>query len=320
MHGISLPAGFRNLLLIAGACAFAGAWARAEPPAPDRAALERKLTRAEQAKDWAAALEAARGLEELAEGEHLEALYRVARLQALLGQREAACESLERLGQAGLFDVSRVRRDEAFAPLREDERYRKAVRAIWLRGYLWLLERPERDAYQKPDEVMTALAFRPGERVADIGAGSGYFARRISKAVGPAGVVWAIDIAPEVLEYLEGRARREGLANIRIQRVQPDDPQLPAGGVDTILMVDTLHYVKERAAYARRLKAGLAPGGRVVVIDFVPKPPEERPWGPPPEQKMSREEVDAAMAEAGLVPARVHGFLTEQFFVEYRAR
>jgi SAM-dependent methyltransferase len=319
MHAISLSVSFRNLLL-AGACVVVGTWAGAEPPTPDRAVLERKLAQAEQAKDWAAALEAARPLEDLAEGEHLEAVYRVARLQALLGQREAACESLERLGQAGLFDVSRVRRDEAFAPLREDERCRKAVRALWLRGYLWLLERPERDAYQKPDEVMAALAFRPGERVADIGAGSGYFARRVSKAVGPAGVVWAIDIAPEVLEYLEARARREGLGNVRIQRVQPDDPQLPAAGVDTILMVDTLHYVKERAAYARRLRAGLAPGGRVVVIDFIPKSPEERPWGPPPEQKMSREEVDAAMAEAGLVPARVHGFLTEQFFVEYRAR
>jgi SAM-dependent methyltransferase len=317
---MSLSGRIRSLLLVAGACVVVGAWAQAEPPSPERAALERQLARAEQTKDWAAALEAARPLEDLAEGEHLEAVYRVARLQALLGQREAACESLERLGQAGPFDVSRVRRDEAFAPLREDERCRKAVRAIWLRGYLWLLERPERDAYQEPDEVMAALAFRPGERVADIGAGSGYFARRVSRAVGPAGVVWAIDIAPEVLEYLEARARREGLGNIRIQRVQPDDPQLPAAGVDTILMVDTLHYVKERAAYARRLRIGLAPGGRVVVIDFLPKSPEERPWGPPPEQKISREEVDAAMAEAGLVPARVHGFLTEQFFVEYRAR
>jgi len=85
-------------------------------------------------------------------------------------------------------------------------------------------------------------------------------------------------------------------------------------------MVDTLHYVKERSAYAKKLRAALAPGGRVVIIDFVPKLLAERPWGPPPEQKMSREEVDAAMAEAGLLPARVHEFLTEQFFVEYRAR
>jgi SAM-dependent methyltransferase len=296
--------------------------AHAQAPAPDRALLEKRLAAAESSKEWATALAAAVQLEAIVEGEHVEALYRVARLHALLGHREEACESLGRLSQAGLFDVSRVRRDEAFSLLREDERYRKAVRAIWLRGYLWLLERPERDAYQKPDQVMAALAFRPGERVADIGAGSGYFARRVSKAVGPSGEVRAIDIAPEVLEYLEARARREGLTNIRAQRVAPDDPQLPPGGVDTILMVDTLHYIKgpDRGAYARKLRAGLAPGGRVVVIDFVPKPPEERPWGPPPEQRMSREEVDAAMAEAGLAPARVHDFLTEQFFIEYRPR
>jgi hypothetical protein len=85
-------------------------------------------------------------------------------------------------------------------------------------------------------------------------------------------------------------------------------------------MVDTLHYVPKqgRAAYARKLRAGLAPGGRVVIIDFLPKPVEERPWGPPPEQEMSRAEVDAAMAEAGLAPVRVHDFLTGQFLVEYQ--
>jgi ubiquinone/menaquinone biosynthesis C-methylase UbiE len=146
------------------------------------------------------------------------------------------------------------------------------------------------------------------------------FARRVSSAVGPAGIVWAIDIRPEVLAVLGERARRDGLTNIQLQVVRPDDPQLPPAGVDTILMVDTLHYLKDRAAYTRKLRAGLAPGGRVVIIDFRPKPLEERPWGPPPEQKMSREDVDAAMAEAGLFPARVHEFLTEQFFVEYRTR
>jgi ubiquinone/menaquinone biosynthesis C-methylase UbiE len=167
---------------------------------------------------------------------------------------------------------------------------------------------------------MEVLAFREGERVADIGAGSGYFTRRISRAVGPSGVVWAIDIRPEILAVLHERARRDGLSNNRLQRVDPDDPQLPAGRVDTVMMVDTLHYVKDRAAYARKLRAALAPGGRVVIIDFRPKPLEERPWGPPPEQKMSREEVDSAMAEAGLFPAQVHEFLSEQFFVEYRPR
>jgi hypothetical protein len=85
-------------------------------------------------------------------------------------------------------------------------------------------------------------------------------------------------------------------------------------------MVDTLHYVADRAAWLKKVRAGLAPGGRVVVIDYIPKSEEERPWGPPPEQSMSREEVDAAMAEAGLAPSKVHGFLPEQFFVEYSVR
>jgi SAM-dependent methyltransferase len=299
---------------------FAVPSARAQPAASERAGLEERLAAASASKDWGAALPAASRLEELAEVEHVDALFRVARLHALLGHRDEACEALERLSGAGLFDVSRVREDEAFATLREDERYKKAARSIWFRGYLWLLERPERDAYQKPDRVVAALAFRPGERVADIGAGSGYFARRVSSAVGPTGEVLAIDIAPDVLEYLEARVRREALSNVRVRRAAADDPQLPPAGVDTILMVDTLHYVKDRGGYARKLRAALAPGGRVVVIDFVPKPLEERPWGPPPEQKMSREEVDAAMAEAGLAPARVHDFLTEQFFVEYEAR
>lgn len=290
------------------------------PTAPDPDLLDRRASAAEAAGDWAAALEAAVSLNEVREEAHVEALYRVARLHARLGHSEQALACLERLAHVGLLDVGRVRRDEAFAPLRDDPRFKAAAQAIWLKGYLWLLERPERDAYQQPDRVVETLALRPGERVADIGAGSGYFTRRIARAVGPAGMVWALDIRREILDYLEARGAREGLTNVRSAVVAPDDPQLPSGQIDTILMVDTLHYVKDRAAYAKKLRAGLADGGRVVIIDFRPKPIEQRPWGPPPSQEMSREEVDAAMAEAGLVPARVHDFLTEQFFVEYRVR
>lgn len=286
----------------------------------DRAVLDQQAAAAERAKDWPSALKAAEALNDDAEQRHVDSLYRVARLQALSGNYDRALEYLERVREAGLFDVQRLRADAAFTPMRDMARFRAVSQAIWLKGYLWILERPERDAYQQPERVVDALAFRAGERVADIGAGSGYFTRRISRRVGPAGVVWALDIRPEILAIVEQRAREEGLANIRTRTVTPTDPQLPPGGVDTVLMVDTLHYVKDRAAYAKTLRAGMAPGGRVVVVDFIPKSPEERPWGPPPEQKMSRAEVDAAMAEAGLFPARVHEFLTEQFFVEYRAR
>lgn len=104
------------------------------------------------------------------------------------------------------------------------------------------------------------LAFRPGERVADIGAGSGYFTLRVARAVGTSAEVLAIDINPDRLEFLDQCVKEAGLANVRTVRVEKDDPKLSAGGVDTILMVDTLQYVAGRDAYAMKMRAGLAPG------------------------------------------------------------
>lgn len=184
--------------------------------------------------------------------------------------------------------------------------------------YIAMFERKERDVFQKPDEVMRTLALRPGERVADVGAGSGYFTLRVARAVGPTGLVLAIDINPDLLEFLDRRAKEAGLANVTSHRVEKDDPRLPPAGIDTILMVDTFHYVKERAAYARKLRAGLAQGGRIVVIDYLPW--AGCPGAPRPERRLSRDSVDEAMAAAGLTPARVHEFLPEQFFVEYMVR
>jgi hypothetical protein len=97
-------------------------------------------------------------------------------------------------------------------------------------------------------------ALRPGERAAGIGACWGYFMRRVARILGPA------RIAPEVLAYLEERARRDGLDSVRIQRSRANDPEVPPSGVDTSLMVCTLHSVKGRAACARKPRDGLAPG------------------------------------------------------------
>jgi ubiquinone/menaquinone biosynthesis C-methylase UbiE len=303
---------FLALLLLAPALV------RADSPSELRE-LEGELAAALAAGDDERALTLAVRVNDAIEPRHVDALYTVARLHARLGHEKEAFDWLERAGAAGLLSVQELRADEAFAALREQERFLALTRAVWLKGYLWLLERPERDVYQLPARVIETLALRPGERVADVGAGSGYFTVRLARAVGEEGTVWALDINETLLEHLRRRVGEEGLTNVRVAKVAADDPGLPPGGVDTVLMVDTLHYVRDRAAYARRLRAGLAPGGRIVIIDFRPKPLEERPWGPPPEQKMAREEVDAAMAAAGLVPAAVHDFLSEQFFVEYRA-
>ncbi len=279
--------------------------------------LRRQVETATAAKDWGAAVAAAEKLNEAVEAEHVGLLYRIARFHALLGKKKEALEWLKRASEAGVVDRFQLRSDEAFLAIKDDERFRALSRSISIKDYAAMLDRKERDEYQMPEKVMQALALKEGERVADVGAGSGYFTVRLARAVGKSGTVWAIDIVEELLEYVERRTREEGLSNVKTVKVEKDDPRLPPAGIDTVIMVDTLHYITGRASYAKRLREGLAPGGRVVVIDFIPKSISERPWGPPPEQKMSREEVDTAMAAAGLVPVKVHGFLPEQFFVEY---
>jgi ubiquinone/menaquinone biosynthesis C-methylase UbiE len=268
-----------------------------DEPSPEFEKTEYQLYRTWKEGDYAKALKLAEQLRAL-EPADADTLYNIAALQALLGRREEAFASLKKAAETGGMRSWKMEK---------------------LEGYLAMLERPERNEFQKPDRVMAALALKKGERVADIGAGSGYFTIPVAKAVGPEGVVWALDIEPFMVDTVEKRARESGLKNVKPTLVDKDDPKLPPGGVDTILMVDTYHYVRNRSEYAKKLRAGLAPGGRVVIIDYIPKPWEVRPWGPLPHQQFPKETVDAEMAAAGLKPARVHDFLTEQYFVEYRA-
>lgn len=313
----------RMIRLLAAAVLLAAA---AISPAPageeqeqDYDRLHADFKAAYESGDYDRALELAEPLYENTFMRHVMTLYDIAAIHCLKGDREEAYRWLEETLDAGFWDFGRLRRDESFACINQEKKFRTMTRAAWLKQYLAMLERPERAEFQKPEQVMQALAFREGERVADIGAGSGYFTIPVARAVGDEGVVWAIDIRQEMLDYIRERLEAEGLENVRLMRVEPDDPQLPNGKVDTILMVDMIHYVKDKAAYISRAKEGLAPGGRMVVIDYIPKPFEERPWGPPPVQQVSRETLDAAFAEAGMKPVRAHDFLTEQYFVEYAA-
>lgn len=294
-----------------------------EPPAPtlaDLPALERQLQEANRAQDRARAVEVTGRMVGILGERHAELLFDLARLHMLAGRKVESFQWLKRAAGAGFWDVSRPRQDPAFAAVAQEPLFRELCRGIWANGYLAMLEREERREFQKPDEVMKALALRPGERVADIGAGSGYFTLPVARAVGPTGKVWALDIRQEMLDFIDLRVRGEGLTNVELRKVEPDDPRLPKGEVDTVLMVDVLHYVEERTAYAARVKEGLAPGGRLVVIDYKPKPMSERPWGPLPGQQVSRERMDADLAAAGLEVARAFDFLPEQYFVVYTPR
>ena len=291
-----------------------------ETPAPSFDQLKARFEQAQAAGDKAKALALAEEMNNLVEPQHYETLYAIARLHAQLGHKDLAYDWLQRAADAGYPDAFSIRGDDAFTDFRTEDRFKTLVRAVWARSYVALLERSNRDEIQKPDEIMKVLAFHPGERVADVGAGSGYFTVRVARAVGPDTPVLACDIAQEMLDYLAHRVQKEKLANVKLVKVLKDDPLLPAGGIDTVLMVDTLHYVQDKAAYAGKLKAALAPGGRVVIIDYIPKPMDQRPWGPPPEQQFSRETLDAAMAAGGLKPVAAYDFLPEQYFVVFQAK
>jgi ubiquinone/menaquinone biosynthesis C-methylase UbiE len=200
-----------------------------------------------------------------------------------------------------------------------DGQHRHRSQEEWER-YQAAMEDPDRASWQRPEAVLKALALRPGERVADIGAGTGYFAVPVARLVEPSGRVYAVDVARQMVDYLSDRIRTESIGNIVPILAPSNNPTLPASGVDTVLIVNTYHHLDDRVSYLAHLNTALAPDGRIVIIDFVPRPREDRGFGPPLGMQLSRETVDAELSQAGFAPAKVHGFLPEQYFVEYRRR
>ena len=134
-------------------------------------------------------------------------------------------------------------------------------------GDLSVFDSPGRDKRLQIDRVMDILGIGPGKTVADIGAGSGWFTVRAARRVGEGGVVYAVDINPESIRYVDERAEKEKLHNVKTILGKPDDPMLPSGGVDAVLLLKTYHEVAEPVALLRNLRASLRPGARVGIID-----------------------------------------------------
>jgi arsenite methyltransferase len=167
-----------------------------------------------------------------------------------------------------------------------------------------------RDRWQQPERVIETLALAPGAAVADLGAGGGYFTFRLADAVGPTGHVYAVDIDPDMLSYLERRAREEGYAHVEVVHAEADDPRLPEP-VDLVFTVNTYHHLGERPAYFRSLQSGLRPGGRVVVIDLDGGGWFQRLMG----HFVKPEEIRRELGEAGYHLVESHDFLSRQSFL-----
>ena len=183
-------------------------------------------------------------------------------------------------------------------------------------AYIKMLEDPARDAYQKPHEVMMALGFKDGERIADIGAGAGYFSLRFASHVGAAGRVYAVDINPAMIIHLNERIRQAGLDNVRTILALPDDPLLPDASVDRFFICETWHHIEDHVHYLDLMKKMLKPGGQVVVIDFQKKP---LPVGPPDEMKVSRDDVVREFQQHGYRLASEPDILPYQYFLVFQA-
>lgn len=163
-------------------------------------------------------------------------------------------------------------------------------------GWSKVFDDPARDEWQKPTRVVELVAATSGMTVADIGAGTGYFEPHLSRAVGSTGKVIAEDVEPDMVKWLEDRAKRDDLANVQALLGTADDPNLAAASVDRILIVDTWHHVDDRRAFAKKLALALKPGGAVVIVDFT----LESPHGPPRRTRVAPEAVAADLASAGL--------------------
>jgi SAM-dependent methyltransferase len=173
---------------------------------------------------------------------------------------------------------------------------------------------PGRDSWQKPDQIIETLQLAPTNRVADIGAGTGYFSVRIARLV-PDGKVFAVDIEPDMVRYLDERARREHLHNLKPVRATARSANLPAQ-VDVALLVDTYHHIDDRVAYFSRLKSSLRPGGRLAIVDFKKDASE----GPPPEHRIPPEKVTNELEQAGYALIATYDFLPRQYFLVFQKK
>lgn len=176
--------------------------------------------------------------------------------------------------------------------------------------YAKILEQPSRDEWQKPEQVIEALQLRKTDVVADLGAGSGYFTRRLAIRVDQ---VYAVDIDRRLLDMIT----KSNDARIQAVLATPDDPKLPPHSVDVVFICEVLHHIENRGAYYPKLIASLKPNGRIIIVDFQKRP---LPVGPNVEMKIDEKDLEKELSAAGLKITKRHTFLPYQYFVEAMPR
>jgi ubiquinone/menaquinone biosynthesis C-methylase UbiE len=180
-------------------------------------------------------------------------------------------------------------------------------------GADWLV-RDSRVAEEQPDKMLAALEIQKGMTVADVGAGVGYHSLKLARLVGPSGTVYATDIQPQMIRMLKSRLAASKLRNVKPVLCTQDDPKLPEGAVDLILMVDVYHEMSNPEPSMKALKRALKPGGRLVLVEFRGEDPEVPIK---PEHKMTVAQVRKEIEPLGFRLAVKHDFLPWQHILVF---
>lgn len=186
------------------------------------------------------------------------------------------------------------------------------------KAMIQVFEDPQRDAWQQPDRVVDALP--PPEKsatIADIGAGSGYFTRRLALLV-PEGRVYAVDVDGEFEDYLLENRESWGTPNIEPHLAHYDDPMLPEGSLDLVFSANTYAFIRHRVPYFTRVRASLKPDGRLVLLDFRPSATPPDGIAPAPQFRISAEVAKRELAQAGFEVEAEETFLPHQWFLVLR--
>jgi ubiquinone/menaquinone biosynthesis C-methylase UbiE len=178
------------------------------------------------------------------------------------------------------------------------------------------LEGPDRDAWQRPDQIMDALQIGEGSIVADLGAGGGWFTVRLARRVGPNGHVYAEDVQLPMTQAIERRIKRENLGNVTTQHGSADDPQLPPATMDVVLIVDAYHEIERPVALLTNVAKSLKPGGVIAIVNF-----KKDGGGPGPgmDERVDPEKVVADARAAGLELRKRDDFLRYQYMLTFGA-
>jgi ubiquinone/menaquinone biosynthesis C-methylase UbiE len=203
------------------------------------------------------------------------------------------------------------------APAEEEAAPRRPAEVMSYRAWQWL-ERESREEEELPDEIVAAMELEAGQTVADIGSGSGYFTRRLARAVGPEGTVFGVEIQPEMIEIMMRLAEDEGIENITPVLGEANDPKLPEESVDWILLVDTYHEFQEPEAMLAAMRRALKPEGRVALIEYRLEGDSARHIKL--DHRMSVKQVLAEWNPAGYELVDLMEFLPSQHFFVFRKR